>query len=613
MVRICVIGNSHVAALKLGWDQLGAVAGVNVTFFGSQKDTLDELRADGRRLIPQSDSVRRKFAMTSGGCTEISVDEYDVFVIHGLSLSFHSVVNQFVRNGNARDVSFVDVKSVLDKSIAVKVGRMLKNLDRPVLLSSQPFASELSIEGGKRNQWVGLVDENGVPTSDALKILRLYKEYLRRHEVIEQPIETVAREFLTRVDYAIDSVRLSKNMTVKHPDADLNHMNAKYGALVMEAIVARIVEGEPRWSSISPLGDEEDSKSVKGKKHPYSALPDRCFWRRTVSKQSPLDIQDWYRKKFDISSAKISTAGSCFAQHIGRRLKRNGFIYMDAELPPASLSAAEYMDYGYGMYSARYGNIYTTRQLRQLLERALGDFSPKDVAWVKDGGYVDPFRPTIQPASFGSIEEVVDARQQHLGAVRALFEQTDVFVFTLGLTETWEATEDGAVFPVAPGVSGGVFDSGKYRFVNLGFKDVMEDMRKFIAMARQLNPGMKFIFTVSPVPLMATASNHQVVTATMYSKSVLRAVAGQLADNRAYIDYFPSYEIVSSHVMGNQFYDQDMRSVTERGVDHVMAQFFAEHRPPLMSSPDSSSGSDGDDEVVCDEELLAAFGTDAGL
>ena len=40
--------------------------------------------------------------------------------------------------------------------------------------------------------------------------------------------------------------------------------------------------------------------------------------------------------------------------------------------------------------------------------------------------------------------EVRLARADHLAAVRSMFEQLEVFLFTLGLTEAWCAAEDGA-------------------------------------------------------------------------------------------------------------------------------------------------------------------------
>lgn len=350
--------------------------------------------------------------------------------------------------------------------------------------------------------------------------------------------------------------------------------------------------------------------------HPYKAQPAKAFWRQTVQNQHFLEIPQWYTKKWPISQARIATAGSCFAQHIGRYLRDNGFNYVDVERPPAGqpllLQKKRWQEYGYGLYSARYGNIYTSRQLLQLLQQALGEFVPEERAWPKDQGYVDPFRPTLEPEPMTCPEEVVACRKSHLEAVLRLFEQADVFIFTLGLTETWASVADGAVYPLCPGTQGGYFDSQRHRFINLGYQDIMEDMESFMHRARQIKPNLRFLLTVSPVPLMATATSQQVVVASSYSKSVLRAVAGDLSNKYPYVDYFPSFEIISSHVMRGHFYNPDLRTVVEAGVDHVMRHFFSEHAPPdkVKSKPPGHAVNNDSvpQDPICDEVLLAAFG-----
>jgi GSCFA family len=344
-------------------------------------------------------------------------------------------------------------------------------------------------------------------------------------------------------------------------------------------------------------------------RHPYRDQAPRAFWKATVSQHTMLEIPDWYTRKWPIDKDRVATAGSCFAQHIGRFLRESGFNFVDVEPPPTALRPDDWLDYGYNMYSARFGNVYTARQLSQLLKRALGEFVPEERAWAKDAGFVDPFRPTIEAEPMGSEDEVVALRENHLKAVARLFEQTDLFVFTLGLTETWLSKADGAAFPVCPGTHGGEFDPARYRFANLPFPEVCADMEEFIARARGINPKMRFLLTVSPVPLVATATSQQVVVASSYSKSVLRAVAGHLEGKYDFVDYFPSFEIISSHVMRGAFYEPDMRSVLKPGVEHVMAHFFSAHVPPSGRKAKAGVAEiDLSGELACDEELLAAFG-----
>jgi hypothetical protein len=353
--------------------------------------------------------------------------------------------------------------------------------------------------------------------------------------------------------------------------------------------------------------------------HPYVDLPPRAYWRTAVSDVSPLVMADLYRPRFAIDTGmRITAAGSCFAQHISKEFKKRGFNFLDVEPAPPQMPAEAARNFGYGLYSARYGNVYSMRQLLQMFERAAGRFVPRERLWQSESRFFDPFRPSIEPGGFASAAEVERDIAYHLGCVASLLLQTDVFVFTFGLTEAWVDAEDGAVFPTCPGTVAGTFDATRHRFVNFTYPDVLADAEAFIALARRANPAMKFLFTVSPVPLTATASDSHVLPATVYSKSVLRAVCGDLVARHDGVDYFPSYEMVASHPFRASFFDPNLRTVAEPGVAHVMNTFFAAHgakvpakdgnalrRPPAARAVAKTAD---DDDVICDEEILETFG-----
>jgi hypothetical protein len=341
--------------------------------------------------------------------------------------------------------------------------------------------------------------------------------------------------------------------------------------------------------------------------HPYKSLESRAFWRTAVAEKNPFDISDLYRKKFEITPRdKISTAGSCFAQHIGRRLKASGFRYVDLEPGPSLLPRSIRSDFGYGVFSARYGNIYTTRQLLQLFLRAFGEFTPKNDVWTRNGRYYDAFRPTIEKGGFAGEEELLLARNHTFAMVRRIFSNSHVFVFTLGLTEAWVSRDDGSVYPVCPGVEAGSFDPDRHEFRNFTFNEISSDLQELMDRVKAINPGLRFLLTVSPVPLTATASGQHVLLATTHSKSVLRSVAGELAERDDFVDYFPSYEIITAAPMRSMFFDPNLRSVNPAGVDLVMRHFFQQHppsgsvRPLRPAAPKTLT----DEDVVCDEGKL---------
>ena len=130
--------------------------------------------------------------------------------------------------------------------------------------------------------------------------------------------------------------------------------------------------------------------------NPYKNLPASAFWKTGVAEESPYSIQNIYKKKFDLSGdSRIATAGSCFAQHISRKLKSNGYNVLDVEPPPPGLTNNLHQRHGFSMYSARYGNIYTVRQLLQLAQEVAGKRAPEDYVWEKNGKFFASDGPTV--------------------------------------------------------------------------------------------------------------------------------------------------------------------------------------------------------------------------
>lgn len=340
---------------------------------------------------------------------------------------------------------------------------------------------------------------------------------------------------------------------------------------------------------------------------PYADLPEYCFWKAGVARSDPLTIDQLYHARFRIRPQDwIATAGSCFAQHLAGPLRDNGYRVMDVEPSPQWLDPATRRAHGFDLFSARYGNIYTARQLLQLAREALEDTAPAEPVWQSKGRFYDAQRPGVDPGGLDSAEEVLAIRAAHLEAVRHLFCQMNVLVFTLGLTESWMDTAGTTVFPTAPGTIAGSWDPARYRFHNFSVAEVVADLHAFRSVVQAHNRHFKMILTVSPVPLAATAGRDHVLAATTRSKAVLRAAAAEVAEADEGVDYFPSYEMIATPFSGARFFEPGLREVTAEGVAAVMRIFFDQH-PPLDADGPAVAADLPDTE--CEERLLEAFGT----
>jgi len=348
--------------------------------------------------------------------------------------------------------------------------------------------------------------------------------------------------------------------------------------------------------------------------NPYRGLAASQYWRSGVAEVGPGQFDPVTSVKFQITSHDaVSTLGSCFAQHLARHIKDSGLRYLMTEPLLETEEQTEQAAMMATQFSARYGNIYTPRQALQLLDRANGWETADDV-WERNERYFDAFRPHVRTGGFATIEELRDARGAHLQAVKRVFTESDVVVFTLGLTEAWMSTMDGAVYPTAPGVIAGSLDNSRHVFRNFSYPEVLSDLLNWCQRVREMNSSVRILLTVSPVPLNATYMPRNVWTSTTYSKAVLRAVAGDVAAELPYVDYFPSYEIVTSPQAHGKYFEDDLREVTSVGVKHVMRVFDRHYvlrdgmsgpREPTHVRTVSKIG-DGQkiSDVFCDEEFL---------
>ncbi len=348
--------------------------------------------------------------------------------------------------------------------------------------------------------------------------------------------------------------------------------------------------------------------------NPYTSLSSKAFWRTGVADTAPDVFADLWTPKFSITpTTPILTVGSCFAQHLGRALRDAGYRWEIPETAPYGLPESAAATFHYGYFSFRIGNVYTPVVLETWLNWAAGQKTMDREIWEVDGAFYDPLRPQVEPGGFETADELFAARDETLAAMRRGIADSDIFVLTLGLTEAWQNSATGLTYATCPGTIAGSFDPELHVFRNFSFEKIRAQVRGIRTLLQSLNPDIKMILTVSPVPLTATAASDQhVLTATGYSKSVLRAVAGELCANHADVDYFPSYEIVALHPLKGALFESNLRSVRPAGVVHVMKHFFAaldgdRSAVPDQSSPDMQAAVEQELEaldIVCEDEQL---------
>lgn len=606
-LHLCVLGDAHVMLLKAGWEKIRSQhPDIRITFFAITPTAMNDLYIDNRRLMHREEQVKRSLRETSGVSELIEVDMFDILVVHGLGLGLDPLLKALHDSGTltAKESETDATKihrtllSLIEATPALALARLIAGMNKPFLLSCQPLPSETAALRATSNRvfWADTLVPGSAAQQRTTTLQATFSQLQSQRGYISQPQDTLAGPYCTLATHA--ETNSEKMLTL--PDQPLpawEQMNAGFGGLLMANIIshAKMLPVEAGKNRVDPDMTFIEREVIRNRKPvdapsaktPYSALPERAFWNQCVRAGDDMRVGNWYRRKFDMSGLRIATAGDFFSQHLGSWLLQQGFDFIDAEPVPDDFSAYSAAAHGYATWSARFGEVNSVRQLVQLFDRAFGEFVPKENAWKKGNGFVDPFRPTIQPEPFSTVAEMNASRDEHLAAVRAMFSQTDVFVFTLSHTEVWVSKEDGAVFPVPAGISGGEHDPGKYKLLAFSTADVIKDLQVFIEKLRKLRPEARLLLSVSPIPMAVTAMHMPVLAADKFSKSVLHAAAALMPLGRPFVDYFPAYEMIASPVMRGRFYSPDFTGVTTQGVQYVMQQFFDEHLPDMSAEGDA--------------------------
>jgi hypothetical protein len=304
--------------------------------------------------------------------------------------------------------------------------------------------------------------------------------------------------------------------------------------------------------------------------NPYRNLQSISYWKTFINTNFDLGQLSAYKTNNNFRISRIASAGSCFAANIIPFIKKTNVEYVIEEPTHSFLSKAN-TKYNYDSYSAKYGNIYTPRQLKQLLMRALGEFQPIDRFWQSSNGIIDAFRPglTFNPKSIKHFDFIT---KHHLEAVKRAIEKADTFVFTLGLTETWENSQDGGIYPVCPGTVAGEYNPKFHRFKNFSVEELGQDLEDVHKLLKRINSKIKLIITVSPIPMVATYTNNHVVIANAHSKSKLIVAAHNLVSDKQDTEYFPAFEMVIGPYIQNAF-ENDNRTVKQEHIEKVMNIF----------------------------------------
>lgn len=276
----------------------------------------------------------------------------------------------------------------------------------------------------------------------------------------------------------------------------------------------------------------------------YMPTRTNLFEREAIDKYV---LQGWCPPKpFVTKSDRITAFGSCFAVNVSEYLANRGYNVFGA----ASASAAAYViRCGEGMVN--------TFAVAQQFQWAYREKEFDESLWYDRSG------------AEASYDEQIRER------TREIFDETDVFIITLGLSEVWYNKATGEVFWRA--IPKSKFDPDRHGFKVSTVAENLQNLETIYRIIRAKRPKASVIFTLSPVPLTATFRPVSCITANTVSKSVLRVAVDEFY--RAHSDapglfYFPSFEITKEYFRDS--YRGDNRHIRADVIKQIM-QSFAKH------------------------------------
>ncbi len=249
-------------------------------------------------------------------------------------------------------------------------------------------------------------------------------------------------------------------------------------------------------------------------------------------------------KPFDVKinhQQNLLLIGSCFTEQIGTKLSNHKFAVLDNPngilFNPISItkSISSYID----------NKQYTESDL----------FYQNECwnSWEHHSRFSKP-----------DLKECLNGINESQSKANAFLKKTDWLLITLGSAFVYELKNKAVVANCHK------VPTDKFVKRLLPVEEVFTGLQDLIEKAQAFNPGIKIIFTISPVRHLRDGfiENNR-------SKATLIQTVHQLVDNNANCFYFPAYELVIDDLRDYRFFAEDMVHPNYAATKYVWEKFIA--------------------------------------
>lgn len=293
---------------------------------------------------------------------------------------------------------------------------------------------------------------------------------------------------------------------------------------------------------------------------------DLSRWKSVILRATRAVLLARGQKRIEIRrDDPIFCIGSCFAKNIEMKLVQAGCpVLSHPNFAPSGDDPFDPLPF-----------VFNVRSMVNELRWGLLDSKPAP----EDAFVTDPSGYVHDPHSGISRAQPDAARRRRAGVTANMRRIRDcrIIVMTLGLVEAWYDSKIGMY--VNSTLPRFVMDlePGRYVLRVLNYGDCLDGLEEcYDLLRRHGHPDFKLFLSVSPVPLAATFTQHDVLVANTYSKSTQVAAARDFAERHANVQYVPSYESVMNSTRRLAWHP-DLRHVTDEMVGQVISNFLANH------------------------------------
>ena len=240
-------------------------------------------------------------------------------------------------------------------------------------------------------------------------------------------------------------------------------------------------------------------------------------------------------------NSRLMMLGSCFAENMGSKFS---YYKFDLDVNPCGII---------------YNPLSVANVLRLIVEGK--QFEKSDLRQV-GGKWVSLYHH----GAFSStdpdecLRRINDRLTKATGELRTL----DLLVITWGTAWVYRYTRENIVVSNCHKIPSQEFERSR-----LSVEDIVKEYLVLIGRLREINPGLRILFTVSPIRHWKDGAH-----GNQLSKATLLLAIDRLREELQHVYYFPAYEIVLDELRDYRFYADDMLHMSGFTVDYIWERFL---------------------------------------